>query len=71
MPAPKHAIIQTTTRTLTTVITDSLVINPDLGIRQRRLNELGAEGWTVASTVLFGSTIIDTLQQPTTNDIPF
>ena len=66
-----HAIVQTTTRTLTTPIEDPHSINPSLGKRQARLNELGAEGWAVASTIVVGTTIIDTLQQPLTNAIPF
>jgi hypothetical protein len=34
-----------------------------LGRRQKRLNELGLEGWTLATSLYIGDQFIDTLSQ--------
>jgi hypothetical protein len=65
-----HAIAQMKFRTLTTSVVGVRSLDSDLGKRQLCLNELGAEGWQLASTIISGTTIIDTFQQSISNSIP-
>lgn len=49
------------TRTLVTAPTEDEQQNSVLARRQSRLNELGVEGWTLATTFILGAAIVDTL----------